>query len=210
MPSPTTPILDDFSGAAAGTDLSLYDGNWSFDAILGVLEFQTILGALADPGPYPASNLRNDISAADAEAYHDFSTAVQSGVWYLYARRNPASGDGYYLGLDNGGFWQVLVSLGGGSTVLASGLKSAITALWLKVDGTTISAYYQSGGAWTLLTSVTDASISAAGTIGIYTNDPAGAAISYFGGGSTAPPPPVVPRVQVMQPVSVSPQLRGG
>ena len=195
MSFPTTGPLDDFNRANEGPPPS---ANWSFPAFPGDDGLKIITNVCGPNGAsFSNSYWNTPTPSADCEAYAIVSTVTANGhrMW-IYARfASPGTSgvDGYEVGItkqagtdevrlhrvDNGSLTQLGATI---SQEFSGGDGFGIEAI-----GSTIKAYYGSGGtATTEIGSRTASTYSAAGYIGLEIESTAGRWNDFGGGSGTA------------------------
>lgn len=124
-------------------------------------------------------------TGADWEAYCDLVTLPSGWKVALVGRFDNSTFNGYSVEINSGGI-NILVnssSFGGNATLFAAGDK-----LGVRMVGTTLTVYRYTAGAWnqTPVASVTDATLTGAGSIGFYIQDGGTNTVSIdnFGGGN--------------------------
>lgn len=195
MGLPSTPILDPFNTGA--NQLLTTRAGWAASVI-----YTGDTSMTTDSAPTYATQSSGEgsnrwvLGAADAESWYTIAAATAGTSYYSYTRlaASPPA-NGYELAWSPGGSLtlnkvvnNVETSLGS----IGSIAHSVGDSMCLQSIGTTQAVYYKaSGGSWVLQGSVTDATYTAAGDIGIL----AGAAASQFdvfGGGAIAAPGQII------------------
>ena len=199
MSFPTTPVLDTFNRTAEDP---LSDGGKWTNNFEGSGSLKTDGTTCAISSGTSGQAVRNDVTPGpDCEVYVTQSAEpdVGSGSIALYARLvNLGAGttDGYTLdcprersGTDE---WRLFRRDNGVDTQLgASFLQEVINgdSMGLEIVGSTLTVYYRSqGGGWTSLGTRTDATYSAAGSIGVFLNGSTSPVVNDFGGGTVVAP----------------------
>lgn len=184
-------VLDSFLDASAPRDLPTYNAAWSAPAVFG--EFTpktTVVGAITGIASNPTSAHYPSVSRADLRLFATVVTKPADGSWFeLLARvQNPNSGtlNAYLLvGFANSGtdtieLWKVVGGSFSSVAVFQSADYSAGDIFVLDLNGTAISAYkngVQIGS------TITDSSVTGAGTVGFRLLDNTGALDSFGIGG---------------------------
>jgi hypothetical protein len=202
MPFPTTGILDNFNRANEGPYPS---ANWDGKILSGDGTSFSVIANQCKAG----SNLarmywKASTFGPDCEAYATIVTVPVAGTFsdvaLLLRVQQPGTGgaggtttDGYYAGwtnlagsdelvffrIDNESFTQL------GSTQTPGNMVDG-NKFGASMIGSTIQAYVDTGGGWAAFgTSVTDATYTAAGYLGVLTGESA-TVLDDFGGGTAA------------------------
>lgn len=195
---PSTPVLDNFNRADAGT----LGANWSVNTAVGAGSgHQAITGnqMYNDDIDWAYSNYTslywNPTSFnADQEVYMTIaavSSYNNNDNMTLFARlSNPGgSSTNYTVTFTDAHKLKISKQVAGVSTTLDASVDYTPQngdKLWLKCKGTTISVYLYRSGVWTLLKSVTDSDVAGGGYIGFYIGGNPGMYWHYddFGGGN--------------------------
>lgn len=195
MAFPTTSVLDDFN-TGASQNLGGVRSGWSTPIWTGDSNWQTdAVPTKASPLGADSDVYRSDVSAADTETWAVMATAI--GSFFNLWGRITATGSptGYYCQIISG-TWTLGRYIAGTNTQLTPTFSQAVAigdSVGLECSGSSIRAYYRSGGgAWTILATRTDTSITAAGTIGMEGSSTHSA--DSFGGGAIVPITIVLPR----------------
>lgn len=197
MAFPTTSVLDTLQGASLSA-------NWTTGGVLGdsATVSEDANGAFSATGVGASAVWNPTTFGADEEAYATLAVLPTAGsfdaVWVRITNPPSATVTGYFLRVTpSTGLFDVRKKVAGGASAsLGHTFTQAFAAgdsFGLSIAGTTISVWYRSGaGAWTLLGSFTDASISGGGSIGFSVSE-AAVRMTNFGGGTivtaTASPP---------------------
>ena len=191
MSFPTTSVLTSFTGA---DESPLSEGGaWAGPVESGIAQMRrvsnTVKAAAASGGSY-----RTGLSSADLEAYLDVITLPTAGNGAIVRLRiqnpgNTTTATCYiWVYIVGTGFQWYKMTAGHTYTQIGATFTPHTLAageqLGASVIGTTISGYYGVGGAWTLVDSRTDASISGAGTIGLGADESVTTVLDNFGGGA--------------------------
>ena len=195
MAFPTTSLLDDFNRA---NNTSSLGASWTPTIESGF----TSLGILSNQC-YANSgfqdNYWNTSFAADQEAWVT-QPALGGGISHLLARINTPGGayNAYAIESDGGGGTFLGKILGGGAVTDISGGTGQTVAngdsFGLACIGNQISHWYKpAAGAWTLVVTATDSSITGAGNLGLQIRGTPGPTFDNFGGGVYAPVAPPLP-----------------
>lgn len=185
---PSTGLLDTFDRADAAGSLG---SRWSspFEPTFGSL------GILSNKC-YPATGFKDNYWTgafdADQEVHVTLSTLPSAvGPIRIYARQqnhNGGSRNAYYIETQYDGAGWIGKVVAGAASGLGSGWGAGSVAagdkIALRCIGTRITAYKFSGGAWSVLESLTDSSVTGSGTIGLQVRDDTTARFDDFGGGS--------------------------
>lgn len=200
MAFPTTSILDDFNRASLGT-------NWT-QGLLGDSDLAIDSSTAADgsgSGLWCAARWNVATYGADTEAFATILESV-SATRALLGRLDVSGGesapDGYSVEFNNTAFckaWRldngVATKLGSDFTVSGYGVDSQIG---IEIVGTTITVYHKaSGGSWSVVTTRTDSTYSAAGYIGLELYDNV-TRTDDFGGGTVGGAPTLLPRLALL------------
>jgi hypothetical protein len=204
----STAVLDTFNRANSTTTLG---SNWSLltDFTLGGtnLGINTNAAYKGSGTGYVVMYWNPATFGPLCEAYITVATEPSSGQNVaVYARtQQPGSGtnDGYNVAYTTGSpdSWKITRSDNGVDTQLGASVNQAVAAgekILIECNGSTITGYLFTGGAWVAVLSRTDTTYSAAGNIGFYGT---GADTTWryddFGGGTVLraplPPPPRMP-----------------
>lgn len=187
MAFPTTPILDNFNRADSGT----LGSNWTIsgDVDLAISSNQA--------APSSAAAFNNDYynvkTFLNCEAYVTVNVKPTNGDLMGLQARFQSGGETYYLEIisDAGtdtwalGYFDGISSgfeLDSGTQEITNGDSFGIACI-----GSSIQAWYKSGaGAWTLLSSKEDTTLTADGFLGLYAEPAADTNIRFdnFGGGN--------------------------
>lgn len=197
----STPILDDFnradSASTIGGDWSIFGRSGSYD--MGISSNQAY-------NPDAQWNFMYYNAAQfgpDCEAYMTIATLQpQTATFELFVRLKDLTPDTYaYDGysvsasrLNNAGTDTMRLRLrrrdNSSTTDISSPFDIPNPAAGLRIGisavGSTIKAFYDSGGGWVEALSVTDATYGGAGYLGLYWHGESTSRIDNFGGGGTA------------------------
>jgi hypothetical protein len=196
MPSPTTPVLDTFTGTN-GVDLPVYSANWSAITGLNNLEIQ---GNAATASAGNSANYWNAQNfGPPAESHCTMSVKPPDGFNVsIFVRAkdetNITTLDAYDLffsavaGTDT---WVIRRIDNGTATQLGAAVSQEAAAgdgMWLEAFDSRLTGYRRSSGVWTSLLSRTDATYGAAGKIMLLI-DSTTTRVDDFGGGNIYNPP---------------------
>lgn len=191
MAFPTTPILDDFNTGASQA-LTARSG-W---AALAFFAGETTLttdsaptyAEATTPGTY-YSNYRSDLTGDDCETW--VTLAATGADFYLYARIDQTSGNGYYFSAVGGNITlnKMAGFVGAGViATIAQGVGIGDSAGISCVESTITAWYKPSAGSWSSVLQVTDTTYPGGGAGASYTAFEAQGLSRFteFGGGAAA------------------------
>lgn len=193
---PTTSLLDSFTRANStglGNNWTLVSGQMNIVSNTAM----PINGSNANDKYY----WNPTVFGANEEAYMTVANVGTNGDdAKIYARLNPATGNGYKLtAFPNNNNIELFADTSGETTLLniAQTVNSG-DSFGMSLVGSVINVYYKpSGGAWALLAITNDTSITTGGNLEMGSDTGSGATPSiaftnFGGGGAVIPPPPVV------------------
>lgn len=202
---PNTPVLDVFVDPSNPQALQTYDpAHWSrIRSIISNSHQTTAVGSAANVGgPLGCGNGWFPVYGLDTECYFTI-TALPGGAGSLRAWvrtqdfYEPSTAQaslkaGYYFSVDAGSSTWTLVAhypaAGFNLVTLATGSQAIGVgdAMGCSVVGSVVSGWYKTAaGAWTLVTSVTDGTVTGMGNIAVQTLTANSVAFTSFGGGVT-------------------------
>ena len=186
---PTTALLDDFNRA---DEDPLGNGNWTGPFFGSEPDLQILSNVVAANAAASNSYWSASTFGPNSELHFTRTTEVAAGQSFGFGIRlvniGAATTDGYLgIHVETGtDFFRYLRLDDGVSTQVGSDQSIELAAgddIGLDIFGTTMTAYYNTGGGWTAVTSVTESTYTAAGNIGIRLSDTTGR-IDDFGGGT--------------------------
>lgn len=175
MAFPTTGLIDSFNRADENPVSD--GGKWTSPAFPSDGNLQVITSQLGTVSSW-CSAYRNDITPGpDSEAYLTVVT-VSGGVAteLLLRLANPgvSTVSGYMMDVTSGGTWSLWKIVNNVQTQIGSNATQVVSngdSIGFEIIGSTLKGYYKSGaGAWTQIITVTDATHSGAGRVGIAGN----------------------------------------
>lgn len=202
MAFPTTSLLDDFNRA----NIQLNgDGNWTSPMITGDSALSVESNVVSGAGSFASAYWSVAAFGANQEAYVTVSTKPGTGeaveVWGRITGGGGSSVSAYFVdvsiaaGADQ---WRIWKSVSGTQSALgASAVSQEINAgdsIGIEISGSTITAYYKTGGTWSSVTSVSDSDVTGTGNIGMVLQGTT-ARLDDFSGGTLAASGPTAAQI---------------
>jgi len=189
MTFPTTGVLDDFNRADQTENLG---SNWTVPLVNGQGSPGIISNTLYDASPNDSAYWNPITPGPDSEVYIDVSTKQTNNTSINLELRVVDPGlttrDGYDIRMRASATtdaFQIRRIDNGTATALGADFSqewSAGDSWGFEAIGSTLAAYYKTGGSWAQLGTRTDSTYSAAGRIGIITNDATWRGDNFGGG----------------------------